>query len=61
MEEQQARVQDRDQVSKSHVKSIALENPTVLPSPAQMYGPTIGANALITISHISCDNESFLV
>lgn len=57
---QQARVQDQGQVSKSHMKSIALENPTVLPSTAQMYGLMIGANMLITVSHISSNNETFL-
>lgn len=57
---QQARAPDQGPVSKSHMKSIALENPTVLPSTAQMYGLMIGANMLITVSYISRNNETFL-
>jgi len=44
MEVQQARVQDRGQVCKSHMKIIALESPTVSLSAAQMYGLMFGAN-----------------
>lgn len=56
---QQVRVQDQGRVSKSHMKSIALENPTVLPSAAQMYALMIGANMLITVFYISSNNETF--
>lgn len=56
---QKARVQGQGQVSKSHIKSIALENLAVLPSSAQMYGLMIGANMLITVSYISSNNETF--
>lgn len=59
MEVQQAREQDRGQMSKSYMKSVALETPTLLPSTAQLHGLMIGANTLITISHISLDKNLF--
>lgn len=46
-------------MSKSYMKSVALEPPTLLPSTTQLHGLMIGANTLITISHISCDKNLF--
>lgn len=43
------------------MKKVALENPNVLPSAAEMYGLMVVANTLVTISCISCDDESFFI